>query len=97
MLYYGMGFGFGMIVFAVWSIFWKGWAMWIAARQGQKVWFGALLVVNTLGILEILYIYIFSKIGEKSSSEIKSKSQTKDAVAPIVQAEVSKKETEKVE
>ncbi|KKP59462.1 MAG: Membrane protein [Candidatus Magasanikbacteria bacterium GW2011_GWC2_34_16] len=85
MLYYGMGFGFGMIVFAVWSIFWKGWAMWIAARQGQKVWFGALLVVNTLGILEILYIFIFSK------------SQTKDAVAPIVQAEVSKKETEKVE
>jgi hypothetical protein len=47
----------------LWSIAWKGWALWIAARKGSKPWFVALLVVNTLGILEILYIFVFSKKG----------------------------------
>jgi hypothetical protein len=40
---------------------WKGWALWIAARREQKVWFVALLILNTIGILEIFYIFYFSK------------------------------------
>jgi len=46
----------------IWSLIWKGLALWKAARQGQKIWYVALLIVNTLGILEILYIYVFSKM-----------------------------------
>ncbi|TRZ64323.1 MAG: hypothetical protein D4Q79_01795 [Spirochaetia bacterium] len=60
----GFGFGFFGFLFAValmWSIVWKGLALWKAAHLNQKYWFVALLVVNTLGILEILYIYIFSE------------------------------------
>jgi hypothetical protein len=53
------------LVFVLWSIFWKGWALWIAARNGSKTWFIALLVINTVGILEILYIFIFSKRKKK--------------------------------
>ena len=45
----------------IWSLVWKGWALWRAARNGSKVWFVVLLLVNTLGILEILYVFIFSK------------------------------------
>lgn len=44
-----------------WSLGWKGWALWIAARLDQKVWFIVLLLVNTLGILDIFYIFYFSK------------------------------------
>ena len=44
----------------LWSLVWKGIALWKAARNGSKPWYIALLVINTLGILEILYIYIFS-------------------------------------
>ena len=44
----------------VWVAVWKGMALWRAARDGQKWWFIGLLVVNTLGILEILYIYVIS-------------------------------------
>jgi len=33
-----------------------------AARKNSLVWFVILLIVNTLGILEILYIFLFSKI-----------------------------------
>ncbi len=54
----------------VWAIPWKGVALWKAAKKGHKWWFIALLVVNTLAILEILYIFIFSKKKEGKSSEL---------------------------
>jgi hypothetical protein len=45
----------------IWSLIWKGWALWRAARAGSKPWFVVLLIVNTVGILEILYVFVFSK------------------------------------
>lgn len=45
----------------IWTIPWKGVALWKSARRGQKVWFVLMLILNTLAILEILYIFVFSK------------------------------------
>ena len=45
----------------IWSLIFKGIALWRAARNHQRNWFIAFLVVNTLGILEIIYIFYFSK------------------------------------
>ena len=45
----------------LWTIPWKGIALWKSARLGHKGGVIALLVINTLGLLEILYIFIFSK------------------------------------
>jgi uncharacterized membrane protein YiaA len=42
----------------IWSIFWKGLALWRSARMNQKGWFIALLVINTVGIFEIVYIIV---------------------------------------
>ena len=50
-----------MVLVALWSLVWKVQSVWKAARAGSKWWFVVLLVVNTLGILDILYIYVFSK------------------------------------
>jgi len=50
-----------LFVAVVWSLVWKGLALWKAARRGENVWFVALLVINTFGILEILYLYVFTK------------------------------------
>ena len=55
--------GFGLLL--VWSLYWKARALWRAARKEDKRWFIALLVLNTLGILEILYLYVFSKRGDE--------------------------------
>lgn len=44
-------------VLMVWSIFWKGLALWHSARKEQSWWFMALLVINTMGILEIIYLF----------------------------------------
>ena len=50
-----------VFVIAIWTLVWKGMALWKAAKEGSKGWFVVLLLVNTLGILEILYLYVFSK------------------------------------
>lgn len=68
-----MGFGgglnfFGLSLLVIWSLVWKGLALWKAAREGSKPWFLVLLVINTVGILEILYLYVFSKKGKPVES-----------------------------
>ncbi|MFH1780598.1 MAG: DUF5652 family protein [Candidatus Nealsonbacteria bacterium] len=52
----------------LWVLPWKGVALWKAAKNGQKKWFIALLVVNTMALLEIIYIFYFSKKREKQNS-----------------------------
>lgn len=58
-----------LIPLLVWGLFWKGWALWKAAKNDSKPWFIALLLINTMGILEILYIFIFGK--ERKSNKKK--------------------------
>ena len=65
----GWGVGPGMysgiwglaIILMVWALFWKAFALWKAARRGDSIWFVVLLLLNTVGIVEILYLYFFSE------------------------------------
>lgn len=50
-----------IILMVVWILPWKGVALWRAAKNNHRRWFIALLVINTLAILEIVYIFYFSK------------------------------------
>jgi hypothetical protein len=50
-----------------WSLVWKGLALWVSARLKQKWWFMPLVFINTLGILEILYLFVFSADNSKKS------------------------------
>ena len=61
---FGLGAGFSLIVlvFVIWTVFWKGWALWIAARKGEVWWFLIILIVNSAGILEIVYLFFFKKM-----------------------------------
>ena len=45
----------------LWTLPWKGVALWRAAKNNHRKWFIALLLVNTMAILEIIYIFYFSK------------------------------------
>lgn len=60
-----LGALFGALL--VWSLVWKGLALWRAAQNGSKPWFIALLLINTAGILEILYLFVFGKKREPMS------------------------------
>lgn len=52
-------------VLILWSLVWKGLALWRAARRGETVWYLVLLVFNTLGILEIVYYFLIAKTDKK--------------------------------
>lgn len=58
---YGITGGVDMLpwvaLLLIWTLPWKGYALWLAARNGHKIWFIALLLVNTVAILEIIYIF----------------------------------------
>jgi hypothetical protein len=45
----------------LWSLVWKGLALWRAAQLKQRNWFVGILILNTLGILEIVYLFFFAK------------------------------------
>ncbi len=53
--------GWVFVLILVWSLFWKGCSLWIAAKNNQKWWFLVFLVINTVGILEIIYIFVIAK------------------------------------
>jgi hypothetical protein len=48
-----------LIILALWSVAIKGYALWHAARNRQVYWFIAILVFNTAGILELVYLLGF--------------------------------------
>ena len=52
----------------IWVLPWKGVALWKAAKNSHKKWFVAILILNTLAILEIVYIFYFSRKREKQGS-----------------------------
>jgi hypothetical protein len=58
-----------LIPILVWTLFWKGCALWFAVKNNQKLWFWALLIINTMGILEIIYIF---GIAKKKFADIKA-------------------------
>lgn len=61
---FGLGAGFGPTFFLIlaWCLFWKGLALWHAAKRRQPWWFMGLLVINTMGILEIIYLFVVAKV-----------------------------------
>lgn len=68
---------FGII--ALWSLFWKGLALWQSGRREHRVWFVVLLVVSTFGILEIIYLFFVLKM-KPSELFNSSKASHKSAV-----------------
>lgn len=67
-------------ILMVWDAVWKGIGMWRASKNDQLAWFIAMLVINSVGILPIIYILFFQKgrgkiiiIPEKPEKKAKKK------------------------
>ena len=54
-LWFGLG-ALGLVL-ALLVVALKGYALWHAARRSETWWFIALLIINTMGILELIYLY----------------------------------------
>lgn len=60
-------------VILVWIFIWKGLALWQASQRKQKIWFLLILVINDLGILEIIYLaYYYFKDRKTKITENKA-------------------------
>jgi methionyl-tRNA synthetase len=75
-----------MTIALVWIATWKGIALWKAAKNNHLVWFVALLIIQSMGLFEIFYIFLFSKIklpevrakgGKKNASKFQKTSKSK--------------------
>lgn len=66
-------FALPLILILIWTVTLKGVALWYAARANQKWWFIALLILNTLGLLEIAYLIWFRPENKNSNPTEKLK------------------------
>jgi methionyl-tRNA synthetase len=66
-----------IVLFLIWSVIWKGLALWKAARKKHTAWFVILLIVNTMGFLEILYIFLFADLFSKKKENKVAKKKKK--------------------
>ena len=63
-----------IIAIIAWVVVIKGFALWYAARNNQRGWFVVLLVVNTLGFIEVLYL-LFWREDQNASAVVPSSAE----------------------
>jgi methionyl-tRNA synthetase len=49
------------VILIIWSAIWKGIALWNAGKNRQLAWFVVMFILNTAGILPIIYLLFFKK------------------------------------
>lgn len=55
-----------IVALAVWSLLWKALALWHSARRNEAGWFIVFMFINTLGILEIIYLFGVAKFSSRT-------------------------------
>lgn len=56
-----------LVLLAIWELTWKGFALWQAGRNNHRNWFIALMIINSVGILPMLYLLInYNRSGDSS-------------------------------
>ncbi|MDE1975290.1 MAG: hypothetical protein KGI49_02150 [Patescibacteria group bacterium] len=69
-----------LFAFIVVEIALKGYALWYSAKRDEKWWFVIMLVINTAGILEIIYLLAVAKVWpKKDKSATIGANEIKDA------------------
>lgn len=58
-----------LMLLMVWDVIWKGIALYLAGKKEQKVWFVFLLIINSVGILPIIYLVLNRKKSKKKEIE----------------------------
>lgn len=50
-----------IIILTIWDVIWKMLALWKSAQNNHSYWFVSIALLNTLGLLPILYLIIQRK------------------------------------
>ena len=62
----------------IWTLIWKGIGLWRSGRNNQLPWFIAMLILNTAGILPIVYLVWFQRKFGTKVSKVKGIEKRKD-------------------
>jgi hypothetical protein len=62
-----------IVVIAIWDLIWKGIALWRSGRNNHLGWFVVILIVNTVGILPLVYLIWFDKSKKTEKKTIQKK------------------------
>lgn len=80
----------GLAIAFLWSIIWNGIGLWHSAKNGQKGWFIALLILNTLGLLPIIYLIWFRRKKDGPENEEEQESEAQESYETTESAEEEK-------
>lgn len=61
-----------IIICVLWDVVWKLIAMWKAARNTDLAWFICIALLNTMGLIPIIYILLFVNKSGKNKDLIKN-------------------------
>ena len=78
-----------LVVISVWSLVWTAIALWKSARNNQIVWFIVILLLNTIGILEIIYLAFFQR-NKNTAIPVVVKTRVKPAKKKVVRKKKKK-------
>lgn len=57
-----------LLAIVIWDLAWRCIGVWKSTKNNQPVWSVLFVLFQTIGILPILYIFVFSKMGRTRSS-----------------------------
>lgn len=54
-----------LVISLILAIILKGYSLWMASKRDEKAWFVAILILNTIGVLELIYLIFVIKVFSK--------------------------------
>ena len=82
-----------ILIIMLWEMLWKGIGLWNAGKLKQKGWFIAILLLNTAGILPIIYLVFFQKKEDEKDLAHFAKAHEESLKAQLLKQSTPKKRT----
>ena len=73
----GVGMTTLITIILIWDLAWRCFGVWKSTKNNQPIWSIVFVLFQTIGILPILYIFVFSKMGSVDIKFSKKKSPKK--------------------
>ena len=54
-----------LLALFVWDLFWRAIALWRAAQRKDQLWFIIMVIINSAGVIPILYLLLTESKGKK--------------------------------
>jgi len=81
---------------SAWALFWKGLVLWKSSQRKQKYWFIAVLLINSIGVLEIIYLIIHYLKEKKSKKDVNVNNKIANNIFSFLKGNKDKSDKKKI-